>query len=326
MSESKKLTPAQREFFKAVSAGDPAEVSRLLAAVPELVRAVNFEAGPDYVHDSDGKGCGPLHFAGSTAVIDLLLDGGADLEARDLGHHSTPLQYLSVPRPALARHLLDRGAGPDVFSLVAAGTPNELRNWIREHPGSLHARIDRATFPPGPGGAVNILNITIGCDCTLLHAAATVDRPGMIETLLGLGLDINQRGAYDECTALHSAAWHNRIAAAAALLDHGARLDIVSGPQHENTPLGWAIVAGHWEMVEFLIERGARPQRWFVHDAEIALAGAFRDIAPEARQSDRERILDRIRSFAGALSLNARPRAADGIQPAENGDPWSAQR
>ena len=37
------------------------------------------------------------------------------MEARDIDHFSTPLQYLCVPRPAMARHLLARGAEPDIF-------------------------------------------------------------------------------------------------------------------------------------------------------------------------------------------------------------------
>jgi hypothetical protein len=304
MSASTKLTPAEKGWFDAVSGGDSSSVSRILAANPGLARMVNCESGPDYLPGSAGcaRGGTPLHFAGSTGVIDLLLDHGAGIDARDIDHFSTPLQYLCAPRRTLARHLLDRGAEPDVFSLVAAGTPAELQTWIRRHPGSLHAKVDNAAFPPGPGpgGAANILNFTIGRDCTLLHAAATVNRPDMVECLLSLGIDVNQRGAYDECTALHTAAWHNRVEAGAALLDHGARLDMVSGPRYENTPLGWAIVAGQREMVDFLIERGAEPRPWYVHDAEAALAGAFREVAVDATPAERQRILDRIHAFVSA--------------------------
>ena len=43
----------------------------------------------------------------------------------------------------------------------------------------------------------------------------------------------------------------------------GADLEILSGSEHENTPLGWAIVAGHAAMVDGLIERGAQElERW----------------------------------------------------------------
>src|SRR5690606_29613287 len=73
------------------------------------------EADPQVVHDLGGDGQRPLHFAGTRDIIDLLLDHGADLDARCVDHKSTSAQYMVDTRQGLARYLLERGATPDIF-------------------------------------------------------------------------------------------------------------------------------------------------------------------------------------------------------------------
>ncbi|NWF86170.1 MAG: ankyrin repeat domain-containing protein, partial [Bryobacteraceae bacterium] len=59
----------------------------LLAADRALVHA----RGPD--------GQTPLHFASTIEIAECLLDRGADIDARDLDHESTPAQYMVRDRP-----------------------------------------------------------------------------------------------------------------------------------------------------------------------------------------------------------------------------------
>src|SRR5262249_40002021 len=70
---------------------------------------------PARVHERGGDGQTPLHFARSGTVADLLLDAGADIDARDVDHRSTPAQWMldrtrGAGRFELARHLVNRGA------------------------------------------------------------------------------------------------------------------------------------------------------------------------------------------------------------------------
>ena len=65
-------------------------------------------ADPSLVHAPGGDGQRPLHFASTTAIIDLLLEHGADINARDVDHQSTAAQYrvrdtATVPAPRRAR-------------------------------------------------------------------------------------------------------------------------------------------------------------------------------------------------------------------------------
>ncbi len=97
----------------------------------------------------------------------------------------------------------------------------------------------------------------------------------------------NVRGGYDQAAPLHTAAWNNCAESAEALLDCGADIDIRSGKIHNNSPAGWAIVAGSDKVFELLLSRGAQLHPWFVDDARDACAGRFDQVSrasPEVRQ------------------------------------------
>ena len=77
------------EFFTAVQSGDTERVRALLTSEPALVRA------------KDADGATALHFAteqGNREMVRLLLEHGADINARDDRFHATPtgwaIEYL----------------------------------------------------------------------------------------------------------------------------------------------------------------------------------------------------------------------------------------
>ena len=53
---------------------------------------------PSVVHARGGDGQTPLHFACTTEAARYLLDRGADIDARDVDHESTPAQYMVQER------------------------------------------------------------------------------------------------------------------------------------------------------------------------------------------------------------------------------------
>lgn len=231
---------------------------------------------PEAFHLRGGDGCQPLHFADSIEVAQLLLERGADINARCIDHYSTPVQYLASIRPAVARYLFAQRAAADIFSASMAGDEVVVQRLLADNPQVIDERIDQRRFPPGPEHDVhNVLCFTVGTGCSPLHAAARGNQPGTIRQLIAAGHSPDARGGYDQQTPLHTTAWNNLPEAAAALLDGGADIDLRSGKIHNNSPAGWAIVAGSADAFELLMDRGASVLAHFRDDAQDALNGRF---------------------------------------------------
>jgi ankyrin repeat protein len=63
---------------------------------------------PDVVHARGGDGQTPLHFAKTVDIARFLLQHGADIDARDIDHESTPAQYMVRDRQEVARFLVSQ--------------------------------------------------------------------------------------------------------------------------------------------------------------------------------------------------------------------------
>lgn len=227
-----------------------------------------------------GDGQTPLHFARTVGIAELLLRHGASIDALDIDHASTPAQWLGGSRPEVAGYLVSRGAAADPFLAVRTGNLDLLERLIGMEADGVAVRVTRARFPTSPPAAGHIYLYTIGEGCGLVHAAVQSDRPDVILWLVARGADANARGGYDDATPLHLAAWNDKPAAAAALLDCGAKIDIPSGVLHRNEPIGWAIVAGSVGAFRLLRERGATIHSHHIEDARKGSAGAFRAYNP----------------------------------------------
>jgi ankyrin repeat protein len=144
----------------------------------ELLRQM-LAADPSRVHERGGDGQSPLHFARSRAVVDMLLDAGADIDATDVDHRSTPAQWMigSVEPPEesrrdLARYLVERGASADIFLAAALGLTSRVREMLERDPSLLALRTGRGDYGEKPPSSYQIYFWTIGQNMTPLATAA----------------------------------------------------------------------------------------------------------------------------------------------------------
>jgi len=98
------------------------------------------ERDPSLVHARGGDGKTPLHCAKTVAIAQFLLDHGADLNARDVDHESTPAQYLVRDAPDVARLLIARGAWFDIFIAVGLRDAALVERCLRDDPEALDHR------------------------------------------------------------------------------------------------------------------------------------------------------------------------------------------
>lgn len=95
---------------------------------------------PSLVHARGGDGKTPLHCARTVEIAQYLLDRGADIDARDVDHESTPAQYLVRDAPDVTRLLVERGAWFDIFIAVGLGDAALVERCLREDPEALDHR------------------------------------------------------------------------------------------------------------------------------------------------------------------------------------------
>ncbi len=106
-----------------------------------------YEGDKTIINRRGGDGKTPLHYATDPAVMDWLLTRGADLEARDLDHVSTPLQWqLGARNHDAARELVKRGAQVDIFAAVILGEVELVDKALAAHPQAIRARVNQAGY------------------------------------------------------------------------------------------------------------------------------------------------------------------------------------
>jgi ankyrin repeat protein len=107
------------------------------------------DADPALVHAKGGDGCTPLHFSRNITIATMLLDRGAEMDARDEDHDSTPAQWLIGDVPDVAHFLVERGAMPDIFLAAALGDRALAERLIAADPACPGYRIGKLpAFPP----------------------------------------------------------------------------------------------------------------------------------------------------------------------------------
>lgn len=177
-----------------------AVAERLLAAgaEPDACAAANLDRpdllarmlaeNPARVHERGGDGKTPLHFARSRRMVDLLLEAGADLDARDIDHRSTPAQWMLGDEPdearvELARYLVERGASVDIFLAAALGLTDRARALLEADPSLFGLRTSQGEYAEKPPSSYHIYQWTIGPNLTPLQVAARFKRHETLEAM-----------------------------------------------------------------------------------------------------------------------------------------------
>lgn len=153
----------------------------------ELLRSI-LDGEPERVHERGGDGQSPLHFARSRAAVDLLLERGAVMDARDVDHRSTAAQWMldrarGAGRYDLAAYLVERGATADIFLAAALGLNERLRTMLETDPSVLELRTGQGAYGELAPSSYHIYTWTIGPNLSPLQVAAQFGQHAAVEVL-----------------------------------------------------------------------------------------------------------------------------------------------
>ncbi|HEY6228008.1 MAG TPA: ankyrin repeat domain-containing protein [Verrucomicrobiae bacterium] len=256
---------------------------------------------PSLVNALGGDGKRPLHFARNVEVARFLLDHGAEIDALDIDHESTPAQHLIDEHQDVVRFVIERGAKTDLFLAAALGELALIKKHLAENPNSIRQLIDNSTFPmrnPRAGGTIYFW--TLGREISPHQVAKKFGREEAVKFLMEQSPAeirlINYCWFGDEAAvkktlaenpdlkvsasagrAVADAARGRNLSALRLILDAGAPID--ARGQHNATALHWAAWHGHAEAVKLLLERRApleltdndfqaTPLQWAMHGSE----------------------------------------------------------
>lgn len=161
-----------------------------------------------------GDNASPLHFAaggGHRETVRALLDGGADVHGHGDVHEADVIGWATVLtgpndiRRDVVPLLLERGARHHIFSAMAIGDLDLMRRLVEENPEALDRHMSRFEHRQSP-----------------LHFAITRQRHDMLDLLIELGADLEARDLSGR-TALEAAMMRGDKEATRRLHDAGAQ-------------------------------------------------------------------------------------------------------
>jgi hypothetical protein len=243
-------------------------------------------ADPEMVHARGGDGQTPLHFASTVEIAEFLLDKGADIDARDVDHESTPAQYMlradqkrhyPHDRQNVARYLVSRGCRTDILMAAALGDADLVRRHLDADPECIRMSVSEEWFPkrdPRAGGSIYIW--ILGAHRTAHTVARDFGHEDIFELLmertpedlkLALACDLGDEAAFHEFLSKHpdtaktlseadqrklpNAARNNNTKAVRLMLEAGWPVDTPG--EMGATALHWAGFNGNAEMTREIL-------------------------------------------------------------------------
>ncbi|MEO8426579.1 MAG: ankyrin repeat domain-containing protein [Verrucomicrobiota bacterium] len=260
-------------------------------------------ADPALVHARGGDGQTPLHFASTVEIAKYLLEHGAEIDARDVDHESTPAQYMVRDRQPIARYLVGRGCRTDILMAAALGDAELVRRHLDTDPACIRMRVSHEYFPMvnhKSGGT--IYQWTLGWYVSAHQVAKEFGHEAVFRLLMErspaeakllvlcwLGDETSMNSLLAERPNLVAglsesdrrqlahAARNNDIAAVRLMLAAGLPVD--TRGQHRATPLHWAAFHGNAEMAGEILRYNppleltdadfkGTPLGWAIHGSE----------------------------------------------------------
>jgi ankyrin repeat protein len=209
--------------------------------------------------------------------VEYLLEHGADIDARDIDHESTPAQYLVRAPQELARYLVSRGCHTDILMAAALGDIGLVRKHLEADPACIRMSVSEEWFPkrnPHAGGVIYIwtlgwhktphivarefgheevfrLLMERSSDEVKLAQACELGDEDLFKALLAGHPNVVRTISDDERRKVANAAQNNNTAAVRLLLQAGWPVD--ARGQHGATPLHWAGFHGNAEMTKVIL-------------------------------------------------------------------------
>jgi hypothetical protein len=258
---------------------------------------------PSLAYAPGGDGQTPLHMAATVEIATVLLEAGADIDALDVDHESTPAQYMIGDRVDVTRHLAARGCRTDLLMAAALGDISRARQHLDANPDVIRMRVDAEWFPmrnPKAGGT--IYNWTLGFHASahqiahdrghrdvlellferspararLLEALWIGDTAAVRKYRSGASPGVGDFTPHEQVLVAH-AARNNRTEAVRLMLECGLPVD--ARGQHQATPLHWAAFHGNAEMARAILQFAppleatdadfsGTPLGWAIHGSE----------------------------------------------------------
>ena len=279
----RRRAPQVTEFFRAAAAGDVARVGELLrhdaclahertadggtalhlsVEYPDVVRLL-LEHGADANARDKGDNVTPLHVAAANKVLEsvrLLLDAGADVHGHGDLHDGDVIGWASAKdSQEVINLLLERGARHHIFSAMALRDRVLVQKIVEEHPESLSRRRSRFENAHTPVHAAFVPPDGLG------YLAGEPDYE-MLQLLIDLGADVDAP-------------------------DNKGR-----------TPLALARLRGDQEAIRILKAAGAHEPP---PEGQGVVPGDHVDVSAGGRHVDRAALAQRAKALAGSVKKSA---------------------
>lgn len=189
---------------------------------------------------------------GLTEIVQLLLERGVGADITDDASCRTPLHLATRNgHEAVVRVLLERGAdinakdvdGRTALHFAAEQGHEAIVRFLGGNRAVVHAKMKS-------------MYEGICCGATALHCAAWQGHEAIVRALIDIGADVDEEDRWDARTALSMAATKGHEAVVRLLVESGATID-VRLEDGNGTPLINAAANGHEAVVRLLLSEGA---------------------------------------------------------------------
>ena len=223
---------------------------------------------------------------------------GADIDALDVDHESTPAQYMlrvdqkrhyPHDRQNVARYLVSRGCKTDLLMAAALGDVELARQHLDRDPECIRMSVSDEWFPkqdPRAGGTIYIW--TLGKHRTAHQVAREFGHEDVFELLmertpedlkLSLACELGDEAVFQRYLALHPDA--------AKRLTEAERMKLPNAAQNNNTRAVRLMLEAGWP-VDTTGEMGATALHWAGFHGNAEMAREILRFSPSLEQKSRE--------------------------------------